>query len=274
MGFKLGDFEFVPASELGYKDSDFTVDREYFNNEMYDFYKEQCQGPLADIDSTYEEEVEPDLDSDKLTCFGRIGMYQWCSLTSIYSKYNYKKLTEAQDKQNLYHMISIATGGYQLGGKLIQALNNNASFINYMRNPIVLNTEEAVPIGFSADVAGLSHCLSRALQQEHHKIMTLTSQSEGSKTYSFNASLLAGKDVIIPFVIAEPGTLRLYYHLADAVCHRYKANTAYGVFVTRIKPSLDGKMPSAFEEEYIIPPITAIDFWGNILSQLEDTDDK
>jgi len=273
MGIKIGDFEFVPASELGYDVSEFTIDRGYFYNEMYDFYREQCQGPLEDIDHTYEQEEEPDLDSNKLTCFGRIGLYKWCSLTSIYSKYSYKKLTEAQNKQNLYHKQVIASGGYQLGVKFVNALNNYTPLANYMRNPIVLNTEEALPIEMYSDTFNLTHFLCSALQQEHHKIISTSNSSNSSnQELSVKASLLAGRDVIIPFVYAEPASLRTYYHLANAVCHLFKANTAYGFFITRIKPSMDGKMPTTIEDEYKVPTISQVDeldFWSNILSQID-----
>jgi len=85
----------------------------------------------------------------------------------------------------------------------------------------------------------------------HEQVIT-----KHNNVIEYDWTLLKDKDVIIPFILGTQSSIRLFARIASEVCGSHKASCAVALFITRIKPSLDGKEPKIVEREDLIPVIS------------------
>ena len=99
-------------------------------------------------------------------------------------------------------------------------------------------------------LAAMQNHLENFMELPHVDIVSF----QGNQV-NYNWNLIRDKDVIIPFVIGSQESIKKYAEIASAICVKSKASCAIGIFITRIKPSLDGRDPQIIDLKDQIPVI-------------------
>ena len=249
---------FIPVEELGMDPSQFTVDPEYWFNEMYELYKDSChsENPL-DESQSFETHIDPDkIDQHSFSAFGRVGFFRWYALTLYYDE-SIHVMDDVKMKHNENHEMTVCDEFLADPGENISnAINNNDDLVNILeRNPIVANTEECVEFWDSAHgcqskeyshIRDLAQRLSVFLGQGFALSKIL--KSEGGNLI-IDPNLIKGKDVVLPFIWANKEKLKLFGELAKR-CIDNGANTVVGIFASRQVPSMDGREASQIPSEF------------------------
>lgn len=249
---------FIPADELGLNLNDFLVDVNYWNNEMYELYKDSCHHERSlDEKLTWEDHIEPDkINGHTFSAMGRVGIFRWYALTLYYDKAIHK-LDEVMLSHNRNHHNTVCDIDLSNpGNNLLEAINNEDELVNILqRNPIVANTAEFFEAWDSE-----RDCLAREhyfLKEMENILDVFLEQGLGNgrvfkkegEAMSVDNSIIKGKDVVLPFIWANCNNLDLYGKLAKK-CIDNGANTVVGIFASRQVPSLDGREAETIPLEY------------------------
>lgn len=255
----MADNIFIPAEELGMDSGRFTVDPDYWFNEMYELYKDSCHldNPLDPAQSNEAHCPVDKLRSRQFTALGRVGFFRWYSLT-LYFDENIHRMDEQKKKYNNHHKKTLCERfSSDPGETLCHAINNDQDLVNILqRNPIVANTQECVD-GWDEE----HDCLSLEYSQMQDMAVRLNVfldqgpiccevfVKEGNGL-SINSDFIKGKDVVLPFVWANKANLKLYGELAKK-CVDNGANTVVGIFASRQVPTMDGREVMKIPQDYV-----------------------
>lgn len=232
-----GEVQFVPAKELGMDDSDFMVDVNYWNEQMYDMYKDSChRKDSLDSAQSLEKHIDPN-GKKQFACFGRVGFFEW-NAVSLYFDENIHKMNDEKQRFNSHHQMSMADEFIEHPGEnLSLAINNDNHLLNLLRNPVVANM---------SDTFKETNWRLREMETHLRHFMQLPLFSEkevfthDENKVVFNHEIYKGKDVIIPFIYATTQTLEIFGRYAKKLADS-GANTVIGIFATRIVPTIDGR---------------------------------
>lgn len=249
----------VVLDELGVDTSGYSINGTTMADTFYEMYCNSCQYANSE-NQDFSEDYEIGKNLAELTASGKIGSFRWYALTTYYGTDIYK-MTEERKIQNAIHRETMQRGSYELGVILNHALNNSNDMHSLLREPIVLNTKDLLmnfrEYGF---LAALQNHLENFLELPHTDIVNV---ENGTVTYDW--SLLKEKDVIIPFVSGTQNTIEKFAQIASEICGKNKASCAIGLFITRVKPSLDGKEPQIIDPKDQIPVISENPFFTPIV---------
>ena len=254
---------FIPASELGLDIKDFMVDPDYWNNEMYELYKDSCQSKRClDESLTKETYIDADqINNKSFSAWGRTGIFRWYALT-VYFDRTIHKMDKTKEKHNENHVDAVCNPFPATPiENLFDAINNDDGLVNILqRNPIVANTfdfpEYSIESREFYDLHWLTNMLNGFLEKS----------SFGNEIFevkdgvlSINKERTKGKDVVMPFIWATNKMLKSYGELSKK-CIDNGANTVVGIFISRQVPSMDGREPVKIPHEYEIPPLGQFGF--------------
>ena len=252
---------FIPVEELGKDSSSYTVNADYWFNEMYEMYKDSCHfdNCLDPAQSNEQHCPVDELRARSFSALGRVGFFRWYALTLYYDA-SVHKMDEQKTKYNAHHKkVLCEQFGSDPGDSLCHAINNDQDLVNILRrNPIVADTQECVE-GWDEE----HDCLSLEYSQIQDMAVRLSvflgqgallknifKQEKGE--IKIDPKLIKGKDVVLPFVWANRERLKLYGKLAK-MCVDNGANTVLGIFISRQVPTMDGreaaKIPMDFEPD-------------------------
>lgn len=248
----------ISLDEVGVDTSEYQISTDVLSDTSYTMYCNLCQS---------EERMKFDYSTDyvigerigQLTAAGRMGVFRWYALTTYYGKDIYK-MNDERTKQNIIHRKTMQKGSYGLGELLNHALNISYDMHSFLREPIVLNTGEIADVHDFGFLTALQRHLEIFMELPHEQVT-----KKHNNVIEYDLSLLKDKDVIIPFIIGTQSNIRLFAKIASEICGPQKASCAIALFITRIKPSLDGKEPKIVEEEDLIPVISESPYYTPIV---------
>ena len=239
---------FIPVEELGMDPNQFTVDADYWYNEMYDMYKDSCHfdNSLDPAQSNEQHCPVDQLSNRVFSAYGRTGFFWWFALTMYYDE-SVHKMDEQKRRYNAHHHETLC-GDFSNGGEdLCHAINGVNDLVNVLeRNPIVANTQECVN-GWDEE----HDCLSLEYGQLNDMTTRLNVflgqgpichevfKKESGKLL-INSEIIKGKDVVLSFIWANNENLKLFGNLAKR-CIDNGANTVVGIFASRQVPTMDGR---------------------------------
>lgn len=232
-----GDAQFIPTKELGMDDSEFFVDVNDWDEQMYQMYKDSCHRKDS-LDSAQSLEKHIDTkDEKRFVCIGRVGFFEW-NAVSLFFDENVHKMNDEKKQFNSYHLMTMADEFIEHPGEnLSLAINNDNHLLNYLHNPIIANM---------SDTFKETHWHLREMETHLRHFMQLPLFPEkdvfthDDNKVVFNKEVYKGKDVIIPFIYATTQTLDIFGRYAKKLADS-GANTVIGIFATRIVPTVDGK---------------------------------
>lgn len=148
--------------------------------------------------------------------------------------------------------------GYQLGQYLNQAIQgSNMLGIRFrQRNFAVPDTSALAWKGIHEHTSYMAIHIRKFLGLEWNEGLELSIEDNRLVAKNGDLSALKGKDVILPFIYANKSSLKLYGQVANIICNFAKANTATGIFITRIMPTMDGKNPDTLSQDEFVPIIS------------------
>lgn len=242
--------------ELGIDTSNYLKDREPIEDWSYESYCQFCQNPKET--SIYNEDL---INSDigQFTTFGITNGYKWLSLTTYFGSDIYKQKAEKLE-QNRNHRQTMLCGGYALGQYLLEALNKSTIAHTYIREPIILNMSAIMPYPHSIYLIYLEKLLENFMETTH-----IESINKYKNSYTYDFQKLHQKDVIIPLIEATQYNLDIFCDIASQICGPNKATSVFGIFITRLKPALDGRETKIINEEDKIPIISPSPFFTPII---------
>lgn len=247
----------VSLDELGVDTSGYQISGVTWSDTFYEMYCGSCQRPDSNYD--FAEDYEIGANIAQLTSSGRIGAFRWYALTTYYGTDIYK-MNDARIRQNSIHRETMQRGSYSLGEMLNHAINSSDDMHSLLREPIVLNTKDIMDIREYGYLAAMQSHLENFMELPHVDIVNV----QGNQI-KYNWDLIRDKDVIIPFVIGSQESIKKYAEIASAICGKSKASCAIGIFITRIKPSLDGRDPKIIDLKDQIPVISESPFFTPIV---------
>lgn len=241
---------FIPVEELGANPSDFVVDADYWFDETYKLYRNSCHSmnPLDERQSSEHYIAADKINQHLFSAIGRVGFFRWYALTLFYDE-SIHKMDEIKTKHNRNHRSTVcATMFSDPGENISNAINNNDDLVNLLqRNPLVANTEVCVENWDSAfKTSDMAVRLNVFLGQG--PICDKLFKKEGDQLV-IDASLIKGKDVVLPFIWANKKNLKLFGELSKK-CVDNGANTVVGIFASRQVPTLDGRESANIPKEY------------------------
>ena len=249
---------FIPVEELGMDPSQFTVDADYWFNEMYEMYKDSCHFDDS-LDPAQSNEAQIPVEKLNSRCFsaiGRVGFYRWYALTQYFDE-TVHRMDDQKRKYNKHHKDTLCEEFLSDPGENIShAINNDDDLVNILqRNPIIANTQECV------DAWDEEHdCLTL----EYSRIQDMTTRlsvflgqgpiltdifKKDKGALEINTDVIKGKDVVLPFIWANRDKLKLFGELAKKCCDN-GANTVVGIFAARQVPTMDGREAARIPREY------------------------
>ena len=244
---------YIALSEIGIDSSERLIDTQTISDTVYSLYCENCCSEKRFI-YKYAKEYDAGNQIGKFTSCGVIGVFAWLALTTYYGSDIYK-LNNERKIQNAIHRETMQKGNYELGCLLNHAINNSLDMCSLLREPIVLNTKDILDYEFSSYLSALQNHLENFMELPHVDVAW-----KENETIHYNWSQLRNKDVVIPFILGTQKSINVFARIASEICGEDKASCAVGLFITRIKPSLDGKETKIFETADQIPIISESPF--------------
>lgn len=270
MAKKKQDFKspFIPISELGMSEEGWLVNVEEMNNALYESYCACCQSSEAATCPSSESDYGKDraLTSHDMATTGRAGQFIWVALTSLYDE-TLHQMDEFKAMHNKHHLEAACDILESPSNNLQHAINNDHELVNICRNVVVVNITE-----YRNYYENNWHNYRNFLNYLHHmgnffgcgltsEVFMHIEKKDGSKVVRINPNLIKGKDVVIPQIIASQFTLELFKRVAAFIC-KNGANSVIGVFITRVKPTVDGREPQSINEKYTLQPLGPRFFGG------------
>lgn len=262
------DNPFIPISELGMSEEGWYVNAADYYQALYESYSACCHDPNADQAPSSELDFGQDapLNHQQMATTGRAGQFMWYSLTALYDE-SLHDVNDFMKMHNQHHLEAASNILESPSDNLLHAINNDENLVNMCRKPLVINiTEFQNYFGNNYDAYGnylnYFHQLGHFFGTPFVKgVFKHTENDKGKKIIRINPELVKGKDVIIPQIIATRQTIALFKRIAMFVC-KNGANSAIGLFITRIKPAADGREPQKVSDEHGIQPLGPRFFGG------------
>ena len=226
---------FIPVEELGMDPSQFTVDADYWFNEMYEMYKDSCHfDDSRDPAQSNEAQIPVEkLNSRCFSAIGRVGFYRWYALTRYFDE-TVHRMDDQKRKYNKHHKDTLCEEFLSDPGENIShAINNDDDLVNILqRNPIIANTQECV------DAWDEEHdCLTL----EYSRIQDMTTR----------LSVFLGQGPILTDIFKkDKGALEMLFGELAKKCCDNGANTVVGIFAARQVPTMDGREAARIPREY------------------------
>lgn len=249
---------FIPVEELGMDSSQFSVDPDYWFNEMYEMYKDSCHFDNSLDPAQNNEQHCPvnELRTREFSAYGRVGFYRWYALTVFFDE-TVHRMDEQKKRYNAHHKKTLCEKfGADPGETICHAINNDQELVNILqRNPIVANTQECVECWDNehdcltleySQMQDMAVRLSVFLDQG--PILTDIFKKDNGALV-IDANVIKGKDVVLPFIWANREKLKLFGELAKKCCDN-GANTVLGIFASRQVPTMDGREATKIPPEY------------------------
>ena len=249
---------FIPVEELGMDESQFTVDPEYWFNEMYEMYKDSCHFDDS-LDPAQSKETHisvEELNSKCFSVFGREGFYRWYALTQYFDE-TVHRMDDQKKKYNKHHKDTVCEEFLSDPGENIcYAINDDGDLVNILqRNPIIANTQECVE-AWDEEHDCLTLEYSR-IQDMATRLSVFLGQGpiltdifkKDKGALVIDANVIKGKDVVLPFIWANREKIKLFGELAKKCCDN-GANTVVGIFASRQVPTMDGREATMIPSEY------------------------
>lgn len=258
---------FVPISELGMSEEGFFVDVNDMYNALYESYCACCHSEDADTCPSSEFDFGKDspLEVHDFATTGRAGQYMWYSLTSVYDE-SLHTLDNFKKMHNQHHIEAANDPLESPSNNLQHAINNCQDLVSMCRNTVVINIlDYSNYFGHNYDMYG--NFLNYLHHMAHFFSTNLVSdlfseiEREGKKYIRINPALIKDKDVIIPQIFANQMTLNLFKRVSKFIC-KNGAKSVIGLFITRIKPTADGREPKQVSSKYAIQPLGPRFFGG------------
>lgn len=256
------DNPFIPISELGMSSEGFTVNANELYEALYESYCACCQSKDADKAPSSENDFGKDkpLTSHQMATVGRAGQFMWYALTSVFDE-NIHVMDDFKLMHNKHHVDAACDILESPSNNLQYAINNDAQLASMFHEPIVINiTEYNNYYGNNYGAYGnyynylqhMSNFFTGSFAVED--VFTHITRNDGTKVIRIDPSKVKGKDVVIPQIIATRQTIELFKKIAMFVC-KNGAKSAIGLFITRIKPTMDGREPQKVDDKYAIQPL-------------------
>ncbi len=241
----------ISLEELGVDTSNYRINI----NDLYQLDVERCHYDKVDYNETIEKTISNEV--GKFSSYGRIANFDWEALTQVYSKTMFTNISDDKKKQNQKHQRSIMMG-YQLGQYLSQAIQDDMMLgIRLSQdNFVVPDTSNLAWRGIQEHTSYMVNHIRHFLGLDVLAGPELAIEEKHLVVKNGKLSDLKGKDVILPFIYANSDSIKLYGQIANVICNFAKANTASGIFITRIMPTMDGRNPKSLSQEEYVPIIS------------------
>lgn len=235
---------FVPASELGFDNEDFFID-DFGMDQLYELYVDSCHLPDCLDERQSMQDLVNNEDEDRFAITGRMGYFQWYALSAYFDP-QLHKMNNIKIQYNEHHKDSAGDNLLEGPGIHLCKAINESDLVNILRNPVVANTSDMYS-EMNWNLKEMETCLRNFCNISIFPEKEIITR-EGNNI-KINKETIKGKDVIIPIIYATNQNMFLFSKLADQIC-KLGANTAVGIFATRVMPSIDGnegKIQSGFE---------------------------
>ena len=241
----------VSLDELGIDTSNYRINL----NDLYPLDVELCHRQPVDYNQVDEKTTSSE--SNEFSAWGRVANYDWVALTQLYSSTLFTTLSEDKKSQNSKHFNAIRMG-YQLGQYLNQAIQNSTMLRVRLiqKNFVVPDTSALAWNGIHEHTNHMAIHIRKFLGLEWNSGPKLEIENNHLIANKGSLSDLKGKDVILPFIYANKDSIKFYGQLANIICNFAKANTATGIFITRIMPTMDGRNPNSLAQNEYVPIIS------------------
>lgn len=256
------DSPFIPISELGMSSDGYCVNTNELYTALYESYCACCQSPDADKVPSSESDFGKDspLSTHQMATTGRAGQFMWYALTSIFDE-NLHTMDDFKRMHNQHHLDAACDILESPSNNLQHAFNNDEMLVYMCNEPIVINvTEYSNYYGSNYNEYGnylnflhhMAHFFTESIAEEN--VFKHITKDNGTEVIRIDPEKVKGKDIIIPQIIATRQTIDLFKKIAMFVC-KNGANSAVGLFITRIKPTIDGREPQRIDDKYAIQPL-------------------
>ena len=241
----------VSLEELGVDTSNFRINI----NDLYQVDVDLCHFEKVDYNESFEKTISNAI--GEFSTHGRIANFDWKALTQVYSKTLFTNLSDEKKEQNQKHHNSILMG-YQLGQYLSQAMQDDMMLRVRLsqENFVVPDTSDLAWRGIQEHTSYMVHHIRNFLGLNVLDGPKLAIEEKHLVVKNGKLSDLKGKDVILPFIYANNDSIKLYGQVANIICNFAKANTASGIFITRIMPTMDGRNPKTLSQDEYVPIIS------------------
>lgn len=247
----LKNLGIISLEELGIDTSNYCINI----NDLYSFVVDLCHQRPVDFNQIVEKTTSSA--SDEFSAYGRVANFDWVALTQLYSSTLFTALSEDKKTQNAKNSRAIAMG-FQLGQYLSQAIQNSSMLricLN-QRNFVVPDTSDLAWDGIHEHTHHMAIHIRNFLGLKWDSGPKLGIEDNHLVAKEGSLSDLKGKDVILPFIYANNSSINLYGQIANIICNFANANTANGIFITRIMPTMDGKEPNSLAQYEYVPIIS------------------
>ena len=212
-------------------------------------YLEYVNACHSTIPTTVRSEVDSTREGDSWAVRGQMGGFKWWAYSSVYHP-DYHVLDEQKKAANRDFKIKMSLPGAFVGFDFLGAMSGDEEICNISRQPVVLNV--------SAYKVGAGKIALEKFEQILYESIGQTQDvfyfNQQHQQMAVRQPLIMGKDLVFPAYTASEIMLSNFAMFAPDLI-RAGANTVIGVFICRIKPSIDGRSPEYLPEGYNIPII-------------------
>lgn len=217
--------------------------------EFYLNYVKACHSstPISnrkEIDSTSSE--------DEWTVRGNIGAFRWWAFSTFYHP-DFHKMNEMKLNANEDFQIKMSLPGCMVGISFTEAINRDEELCAILRNPVILNLSAYMTGREKESMLKFEEFMYEGIGQEHEVFYF----NQEHQQMAVRQPLIMKKDVIFMSYRASETMLQNFAMLAPNFIAA-GANSVIGLFICRVKPSVDGRTPEYFPEGYHIPHIEQI----------------
>ena len=218
-------------------------------NELYINYVKACH---SSIPTSSRKESDSNLQNDYWAVRGNIGTFRWWAFTSFYHP-EFHKMDEKKKFANEDFHGKMSLPGFMLGYSFTEAINEDEETCNILRNPVILNISEYLTGHEKESLRKFEEFMYEGVGQEDD-VFYFNHQHQ---QMAVRQPLIIKKDLVFLSYLATETMLQNYAMLAPGLIAA-GANTVSGMFVCRVKPTMEGKVPDYFPEGYSIPTIQNI----------------
>lgn len=223
------------------------------NEELYKAYVSACHSTVS---VSARKEVDSNNSKDNWAVRGQMGNFKWWSYCSFYHP-DFHNMNPMKQAANVDFQSKMSLPGSLIGYSFMEAMNQDPEIRNILRNPVVLNISAYLTGAERDAMRRFEEVLYEAVGQKHDVFYF----NQAHQQMAVRQPYIMGKDLVFPAYKASEVMLQNFAMMAPGLISA-GANTVSGMFICRVKPTMDGRTPDYFPEEYRIPVISnPAGFW-------------
>jgi hypothetical protein len=217
------------------------------NNEvLYQNYVKACH---ASTPVSSRKEIDSTSSGDNWAVRGMVGNYKWWAYSSFYHP-DYHSMNEKKQAANNDFHAKMALPGSFIGISFMEAMNQDEEIRSILRQPVIINISAYLTGQEKVRMKKFEEMLYEAVGQQDDIFYF----NQEHQQMAVRQALIMNKDLVFLSYLASETMLQNFAMLATNLISA-GANTISGMFICRVKPAMDGRVPEYFPEGFVIPTI-------------------